>query len=684
MKKAWRLLLALLLLAISSQAGGAARARPQPPPPAVSDPLRQWLALAPAQRPAWGQRMGLGDSADHVRLIIEHDGSLQIPATVRVERQRPGLLQVFVTPGQAQQLPDLPGVQRIRPALPHRPAVISSEGLYPAGLFPWHAAGWTGTGVDIAVIDAGFAGYQDMVTAGELPAVDARSFRADGRLDDGEHGTAVAEIVHDSAPAAALHLYAFNTDVELAAAVDAAIAAGVQVIVHAISWFNTGPGDGTGPLADITRQATQAGVLWVNSAGNQAQSHYRAMFNGGDNDFHDFTASDETEDISLAAGAWLCAFLSWDAWPAANDDYDLYLYHGQSRVAQSENRQTGSQPPTETLCYQAPEDGVYELAVRQIHGQPRLFDLFTDGAPLQYATPAWSLAQPADVADVLAVGAVFWRAEAGYQAEVFSSRGPTSDGRIKPDLVAYDGVSTATWGMSNNRPYTAGGTGFFGTSAAAPHVAGAAAVLWQRYPTWTRTEVQDYLRNTAVLDLGVAGPDNTYGGGRLHLPAATSTTTPTASPTPISTSTPSRTPTPTSTPTPTHTPSPTPTSAPTRTPTPSPTPTATPTGAWLAVEPSSLWLDTLQTRSLRVSWGNQNVPDLLQLSLSPAASFADGSQARGIAFVDPAGSWQGRVRPAVPLQAGTPFTFHVQTSLSQLDVRGQVAWFTFWPLELKP
>ena len=64
-----------------------------------------------------------------------------------------------------------------------------------------------------------------------------------------------------------------------------------------------------------------------------------------------------------------------------------------------------------------------------------------------------------------------WRLDYG-QLELFSSRGPTDDGRSKPDLVAASSVSTSSYGRA----------AFEGTSAAAPHVSGVAALILERRP----------------------------------------------------------------------------------------------------------------------------------------------------------------------------------------------------------
>ena len=59
-------------------------------------------------------------------------------------------------------------------------------------------------------------------------------------------------------------------------------------------------------------------------------------------------------------------------------------------------------------------------------------------------------------------------------------------------------------------------TGFNGTSAATPHVAGAAALVKQLYPAYTVAQLQNYIEGEA-LDMGAPGKDNLYGWGRLYL-----------------------------------------------------------------------------------------------------------------------------------------------------------------------
>jgi len=117
---------------------------------------------------------------------------------------------------------------------------------------------------------------------------------------------------------------------------------------------------------------------------------------------------------------------------------------------------------------------------------------------------------PADAPGVISVGAVDVP-PSGLRDPVLagsSSRGPTADGRIKPDVVAPgQGVIVAD---IRGRDYVRTN----GTSFATPLVSGVCALLLQIDPSLRRqpAKVQQILRETAA-DLGPAGPDTAYGWG---------------------------------------------------------------------------------------------------------------------------------------------------------------------------
>jgi subtilisin family serine protease len=100
----------------------------------------------------------------------------------------------------------------------------------------------------------------------------------------------------------------------------------------------------------------------------------------------------------------------------------------------------------------------------------------------------------------------------------FSSAGPTPYSlRLKPD-VAAPGVSI----LSSVPARYGSWREFDGTSMAAPHVAGAAALLRQRHPNWTVQQIKSalVLTGNAVASNGRAAPPTRVGGGMIWLPRA--------------------------------------------------------------------------------------------------------------------------------------------------------------------
>jgi subtilisin family serine protease len=440
-----------------------------------------------------------------------------------------GLVQAHVPARALLRLSRAAAVRYV--SAPVRPVQLGvvDEGVATTNAPAWHALGLNGTGAKVAIIDDGFRGFATKQAAGEISANATAVDMCDGGIQYEPHGAAIAEIVSKEAPGAQIFMLCVDSLVTLGAAEQYAKEHGANVISMSLGWYGTWSGDGHGPAGTpdaVVADARKAGILWVNAAGNDALSHWSGRYadGNGDNLADLGPAGDPTDSFALRGGSAVCIFMRWNEWPSATHDYDLVLVREPSRLTLAvagTNQHLLHNEPAEQLCFQNPSFGTLQvgLVVTAPYGsddpQPYI-DIFAEGFPynlqLEHRTAVGSISDPAASPNVLAVGAICWQETA---VEFYSSQGPTVDGRLKPDIVAPDSVSTATYGPFSG---SCGFTGFSGTSASAPHVAGAAALVKQRYPSFKATQLEAYLLAHAG-DLGTPGPDQIFGAGRLLLPA---------------------------------------------------------------------------------------------------------------------------------------------------------------------
>ena len=496
------------------------------------------------------------ETATMVALSIIVDGNVQRVVNViksnggDVRNVRDNYIEAYVPTTALAILARTPGVSWARELeQPMRTkGSVTSGGVAQHLANVWHNAGIKGQGVKVGVIDItstrtsrdGFTGTPALMGTDLPNTITARCYTdigtytsdiADcsnstyssgftgGSSNGSTHGTRVAETVMDMAPEASLYISNATTGADLRSAVEWMHGEGVKVIAYSINWSFHGPPDGTtphqyGPLNTV-KWAADNGIVWVNSAGNQHLDTWYGAFTDADNDnILEWRVGREVQTLSVLAGRTARVFMRWDdTWGGADDDLALIAVKnpgpGEIVLGTSDDAQSGdaNDNPYESikLTNHSSATDTVALRVKSMDGsKPSWIQLVVwGGNVLETATYGYSIGTPADSPHlgVLGVGA---GSPTGLHN--YSSRGPTPDGRTKPDIVGASGQATATSSY------------FGGTSAAAPHVAGLAALVAQQNPDFTPTQVTNYLK-THAAPKGNTVPNNQWGHGFAQLPS---------------------------------------------------------------------------------------------------------------------------------------------------------------------
>ena len=390
-------------------------------------------------------------------------------------------------------------------------ADFTTEGVKASGADRWQAAGYYGQGVKIGVIDVGFGGYEALIGT-ELPPLDrlqTRSFASDKTLGKERHGTGVAEIVHDMAPDASIWLVRIDTNLSTDKAIRWLVdEVGVDLISMSIGSAGYYRTDGSSTSAKAVDYAFSKGVLCIIAAGNEADAHYGATYADADGDgYHDVTPGEANLEIT-ALSSQVTVILNWEAWSGPPIDLNLEVYDASGNLLRASNnvQNTSGRSPVEYVTVPARANQAIFARIKAVgEPVPVALNIYTQAGEPTILTPGGSLATPGDAKLGLSVAAARWDTQ---KLEIYSSQGPTADGRIKPDITGPTVVQTAAYGNGSSK--------FNGTSAATPHVTGAAALFLSSAPAATTEQIVQFLWGRA-RDVAPAGADNETGYGLLTL-----------------------------------------------------------------------------------------------------------------------------------------------------------------------
>jgi hypothetical protein len=373
--------------------------------------------------------------------------------------------------------------------------------------------------VKIAIFDFGFDGYEDErgYTISKNTELKVRPGDTNFRSPDDKntHGLAMAQIMTQYMTknysrwsfAPKIYLYKSDGYKNFQWAIDDAVKNGIDIVLHSIVIEYGSNYDGRGFYNDLVNRATQAGIIWINAAGNFGLTTYNSYATAGDNGW---LTIEDTDNDALPVKCELpkeaqktqnkkCnvrLVLTWNDFKdkpliGTNKDLDLYLFDKNSKLLslstlnQIENPKSAkgkpgySLYPREIIETQIPEGTAYikvKFKSDNFTGDEKL-RLTADGEDISFPIrdEEERLLNPADNPNVITVG------EDSDHSSVSKSLG-------KPELVAPSLVDG-----DDGRKY-------MGSSNAAAVVAAGIGLMKKLNPSLDRNSILDLAHNNASTE----------------------------------------------------------------------------------------------------------------------------------------------------------------------------------------
>lgn len=418
--------------------------------------------------------------------------------------------------------------------------------------------GVDGTGVTVGTLSDSYncgGGAVLDVSTNDLPAGVQILTEEPGCWSGTDEGRAMMQIVHDVAPGAdqAFHT-AFGGIADFAnGIIELAVIAEADVINDDVIYFAE-PMFQDGAIAQAVDSVKAMGVAYFSSAGNQDDQSYEAVYSdsgvpgnflgGTRHDFDPGPSVDSLMQVSIPGNTRVIFSFQWDqpafsvsGTPGSASDIDIVLYSttGEALAAGSRNNLGGD--PIEVFSYtnQTGTTKIYQIGIEHSSGPfpgKIKFVYYGNMTINEFNTNSSTSYGHSNAAGGNAVGAVRYSRTPDFGVspplrEGFSSKGgteilfdtsgnPVNIQRQKPEIVAPDGGDNTFFGSD----YEGNGfPNFFGTSAAAPHAAGVAALLKEFDSAMDADGIYAALQGTAI-DMDVAGLDFFTGYGLIQATGA--------------------------------------------------------------------------------------------------------------------------------------------------------------------